>query len=268
MFQDNHFYGHAHIMARYAGFNDQIPPRIPGHLQHDWNTYCKVLPEAWRFVWNDRNRRRAGSLRQRAYVTGAPWNYLLAMEPAFGGVPEEEREGTLWFLFGNDHQRMIAEIRETEPGPVTISLDHAAYERPEIRQAYQDAGFRVITCGERGGWDYENPDRTYLYDLLAELRRHRRVASDRLCTNIFYGISVGCVPAVYGDQGGFSRIHRLWPELIGKELDLAQAQTIAAEELGRGYLAAPEELCQIFDWTSCLPFPAARGIALRALPAR
>ena len=35
MHHANHFYGHANIMASYAGLPE--PPRIWGYLQHGWN---------------------------------------------------------------------------------------------------------------------------------------------------------------------------------------------------------------------------------------
>jgi hypothetical protein len=268
MFQDNHFFGHAHILARYCGMDDARPPRIRGYLQHGWNTYCgaiphyELLPGAWRFVWGEAPRRRARSLGRRAYVVGAPFNYLASMEPA---VPQP-REGTLFFLFHGwehgrlvgDHQRLIAEIKETEPGPVTVSLFHTDYDRPELRGTYEDAGFRVVCFGERGGWNHDKPNRDFLPTLLAELRRHRRIVSNRLCTAVLYGISVGCEAAVYGDpmavadewpvMGGPERTERLWPELFGKDIDQAAAREITDYELGVRQLASPEELRHVFDW--------------------
>lgn len=272
MHHHNHYYGQAHLLARYCGLNDRFPPPIPGYLQHGWNLFDgwnpqhEFYPGAWRFVWSDGPRRRGYMLGRREYrVIGAPWNYLLAMEPELGVVPEEEREGTLWFLFhgweggkiSGQHARLVEEIKETEPGPVTMSLYYTEYQRPEIRRAYEDAGFRVISFGARG-WDYEGTHRTFLYHQLQEFRRHRRVASNRLSTAVFYGASVGCVPAVYGDPmelagedrafGGTARIARLWPELIGKEVDLAAAREVVDTELGVAALHSPEELRLLFDW--------------------
>ncbi len=165
-------------------------------------------------------------------------------------LSEEEREGTLWFLFHGweggkihgDHQRLIDEIRETEPGPVTFSLYYTEYDRPEVRQYYEDAGFRVVSFGRRG-FSYEGTDKQFLYKQLAELRKHKRVAANRLSTAIFYGVAAGCEPAVYGDPmemdgenplfGGQSRIERLWPEMLGKSIDLEAARATTDLELGR-----------------------------------
>lgn len=274
MHHHNHYYGQAHVLARYCGLDDRLPPPVPGYLQHGWNLFCgwnpvhEFYPGAWHFVWNDGNRRRGYQLGRRDYRTiGATWNYLLAMEPDLGVVPEEEREGTLWFLFHGweggaitgQHARLVEEIKDTEPGPVTMSLYYTEYDRPEVRGAYEDAGFRVICFGRRG-WNYDGTNRTFLYHQLSELRRHRRVASNRLSTAVFYGASVGCEPAVYGDPmelagenvdfGGTPRIARLWPELLGAEVDLVTAREIVHAELGTAHLHSPDELRLLFDWES------------------
>lgn len=272
MHHHNHYYGQAHILARYCGLNDRFPPPVPGYLQHGWNVldgwnpHHEFYPGAWRFVWSDGPRRRGYMLGRREYrVIGAPWNYLRAMEPELGVVPESERDGTLWFLFHGweggkitgEHARLIEEIKDTEPGPVTMSLYYTEYERPEIRRVYEDAGFRIVCFGKRG-WMYDDTHRTFLYHQLAEFRRHRRVASNRLSTAVFYGVSAGCTPAVYGDPmqmagedqafGGHARVERLWPELVGKEIDLDAARELVDIELGVAALHSPEELRLLFDW--------------------
>jgi hypothetical protein len=268
----NHFYGHAHILATYCGLDDTVPPRIHGYLQHGWNILdgfasgTPFLPGAAKFVWSDGPRRRGASLgRRHYYVLGAPWIYLLNLEPDLGRVPEDRREGTIWYPFHGwerqevlgDHQRLIDEIAEVEAGPVTVCLYWTDYRRREVRALYEEAGFRVISHGYRGYWWQETETR-FLYNQLTELRRHRRVASNRLSSAIFYGISVGCEPAVYGDPmileaedpayGGVARIKRLWPELHGADIDLKIADPIADVELGTRYLASPAELRELFGW--------------------
>lgn len=272
MHHHNHYYGQAHILARYCGLDDRFPPPIPGYLQHGWNVFDgwnpqhEFYPGAWRYTWSDAPRRRGLMLGRRDYrVIGAPWNYLLEMEPDLGSVPDAERDGTLWFLFHGweggeitgEHARLIDEIKETEPGPVTMSLYYTEYERPEVRRFYEDAGFRVICFGKRG-FAYDGTNTTFLYHQLREFRRHRRVASNRLSTAVLYGASTGCTPAVYGDPmqmggedlafGGTERVERLWPELHGKDLDLETVRPLVEEELGRPALHGPDELRQLFNW--------------------
>lgn len=264
----NHFYGHAHILARFCGLDDTHPPRIHGCLQHGWTSsdglHGTKLNPAWpNFVWSDGPRRRGPELGRRYYhAIGAPWLYLLAMEP---GSPILPREGTIWYPFHGselqevlgDHQRLIAEIKATETGPVTVCLYWSEHRNRAIRRLYEEAGFRVICHGYRG-YKWRNTETRFLYHQLTELRRHRRVASNRLSTAIFYGVSAGCEPAVYGDPmvlqaepliyGGFERIGRLWPELTGVRIDHSAAREIAAEELGTRHLATPEEIRALFGW--------------------
>lgn len=272
MHHHNHYYGQAHILARYCGLDDEFPPRIRGYLQHGWNVGCGWNPVheffdgAWRFVWSDSPRRRGHSLGRRNYhAVGAPWLYLMDLEPNLGRVPDNKRSGTLWFLFHGweggkiqgDHARLIDEIRETEPGPVTVSLYYTEYDRPEVRRFYDKAGFEVICFGRRG-WNYEGTDRRFLYKQLQALRRHKRVAANRLSTAIFFGVAAGCEPAVYGDPmqmagenplfGGTARLNRLWPEMVGKDIDVRVAREITDYELGRPWLVSPAEMRMLFDW--------------------
>lgn len=278
MHHHNHYYGLAHIMARYGGLDDEFPPRMRGYLQHGWNVGCGWNPVhefydgAWRYVWSDGPRRRGHALGRRNYhVIGSPWLYLSEMEPDLGRVPEEERSGTLWFLFhgweaagmgakihGN-HARLIDEIRETETEKVTISLYYTEYERPEVRRAYEEAGFEVICFGKRG-WNYEGTDRKFLYKQLAAFRKYKRVAANRLSTAVFFGVAAGCEPAVYGDAmelegdnplfGGQARIARLWPDMLGKDIDIEVARAITDEELGRAWMMPPAETRMLFDWNA------------------
>jgi hypothetical protein len=265
----NHWYGHAHILARYCGLSGGRPSRIWGTVQHGWNHvhgfgFQHAVVEGFpRFVWSEAVLRRgwASGLRDY-YVIGAPWAYLMAMEP---DLLAQERSGTIWYPFhgfehaalSGAHDRLIAEIRDTEPGPVTVCLYWMEYRSPEVRALYEKAGFRVICHGYRGRhWKDTEPE--FLYRQLTELRRHRRVASNRLTTAIFYGVLAGCEPAVYGDPmqlagvnpryGDLGRVARMHPELVGVAPDPAAARAVAAEELGVDRLAGPAELRTLFNW--------------------
>ncbi|MGL5928654.1 MAG: hypothetical protein ACRCY8_06945 [Dermatophilaceae bacterium] len=265
MHHHNHYYGQAHVLAQYAGLRHDWPPRIRGYLQHGWNVGCGWNPQheffdgAWRFVWSDAPMRRGYSLgRRNHHVIGAPWLYLLDLQGP-NPVPDADRAGTLWFLFHGweggriegDHRRLIDEIRETEPGPVTFSLYYTEYDRPEVRRQYLEAGFEVVSFGRRG-WNYEGTDTRFLHKQLAAMQRHRRVVANRLSTAVFYGASVGCDVAVYGDPmtmggedprfGGVARVERLWPELHGKDIDQAVAREVTSHELGSPWLLPPHEI--------------------------
>ncbi|HEY3501780.1 MAG TPA: hypothetical protein VGN37_03200 [Actinocatenispora sp.] len=268
MHRGNHYYGHSAVLARYCGLDERTPPRIHGYLQHGWNIgdglaadheFVAGTPV---FVWSERTRRRAYALgRHATYVVGAPWAYLLRMAP---GRPAA-REGTIFYPFHGyegqhvvgDHGALVAAIRRTEPGPVTICLYWQEFRSSRIRRRYERAGFRVICHGYRGGWGTD-VDPGFLDRQLAELRRHRRVASNRLSTAIFYGTLAGCEPAVYGDPmqleresgafGGQPRIRREWPELHGEQVDPAVARAVVTAELGADRLLPPGELRRMFRW--------------------
>ncbi|MBM0238395.1 hypothetical protein JNW88_16810 [Micromonospora sp. ATA32] len=278
MHHANHYYGHSHVLARWCGLDDRDPPRIHGYLQHGWNIgdglaadhgFVAGTPV---FLWSERTRRRAWSVgRRETYVVGSPWAYLLEMEPA---PAAERREGTIWYPFHGwegqhvmgDHARLIAQIKRTEPGPVTICLYWQEYQSARLRRQYERAGFRVICHGYRGGW-WENLDPEFLHRQLEEQRRHRRVASNRLCSAVLYGALAGCEPAVYGDPmqlegekpffGGQARIRRQWAELHGEQVDPVLAREIAAEELGVDQLVPPAELRRLFRWPNPFqqPYP-------------
>ncbi|WP_045739558.1 hypothetical protein [Actinoplanes rectilineatus] len=269
MHHANHYYGHSHVLARYAGFDGAGPPRIRGYLQHGWNIgdglapdheYVPGIPS---FVWSETTRRRAWSMGHRGvYVTGAPWAYLVAAAPDL----DQPREGTIWYPFHGwegqhvhgDHDRLIAEIRATEPGPVTVCLYWQEYRSVRLRRRYERAGFRVICHGYRGG-RWRDLDPGFLDRQLAEQRRHARVASNRLCSALLYGILAGCEPAVYGDPmqlrdekdlfGGRSRIRRQWPELHGASVDNRVARQIAVAELGADRLMPAAEMRELFRWS-------------------
>ena len=143
---------------------------------------------------------------------------------------------------------------------MTVCLYWHEHLNHRIRRRYERAGFRVICHGVRGRF-HQQTDTHFLVRQLAELRAHRRVASNRLSTAVFYGATVGCEPAVYGDPmtlegddttfGGLDRLRRGWPALHGEAVpDVAEAQEIAWEELGRGRLYAPAVLRELLGWTA------------------
>jgi hypothetical protein len=285
MHHANHFYGHAHIMARYAGLAEV--PRIWGYLQHGWNVIdgyavgTAFAPGFPKFVWSDAPRRRGWTMGRRHYrLVGSPWSYLLQLEgqETWARQPHP-REGTIVYPFhgweGQDivgsHDSFVAEIRATETGPVTICLYWNEYRVDAVRREYENAGFRVISHGYRG-LNWKGTDTRFLYNQLRELRSHRRVVSNRLSTAIFYGASVGCEVGVYGDPmllhaedpvfGGNRRLARLWPALHQPAAPLQEAAEIARDELGMDAVLSPVEIIQTFGWTHARRASAEPGAVL------
>ncbi len=271
MDSSNHWYGHAHILARYCGLGDVDPPPIRGVLQHGWTFvhgfgYGHQPPLGYtRFIWSDVCRRRGQAIGWREYyVIGAPFGYLLALEPPAPAAAEPE--GTIWYPFhgtadyeglSGDHARLIEEIKDTEPGPVTMCLYYVEYEDPAIRDVYEQAGFRVICHGNRGT-KWEGTTSNFLYKQLTELRRHRRVASNRLSTATFYGLALGLEAGVYGDpmelvdvKDGFNGqglLERTFPELHATQIDPDLGRALARRELGLDHLLDPTELKLVLGW--------------------
>ncbi|WP_018155321.1 hypothetical protein [Demetria terragena] len=272
MHHANHFYGHAHIMARYTGLAEV--PRIWGYLQHGWNTYdgfavgTKFAPNYPRLVWSSSVARRAWSLGLRQnIVVAAPWAYLLELEgvsTANAGI--DDREGTIVYPFHGwegqsiigDHELYLQQVREVEGDvPITMCLYWNEYRDPAVRSIYEDAGFRVISHGERG-YLWKDTDVHFLDKQLAEVRRHKRVVSNRLGSALIYGASVGCEVGIYGDPmileaervalGGREKQIRLFPELHQPFVPQDYAQALARAELGQDEMLCAEEIRDLFGW--------------------
>lgn len=271
MDSSNHWYGHAHILAEYCGLDKNAPPRINGIIQHGWTFvhgfgYGHQPPWGFtKYVWGEVNARRGQAIGWRDYLTiGAPFRYLSRLRP----VDEQaERRGTIWYPFHGTadyesvtgaHDALIRQIREVEGDePVTVCLYYVEYDQPEIRAEYENAGFRVICHGQRGAkWQGTTPD--FLDRQLAELRRHRRVVSNRLSTAIFYGLSEGLEAGVYGDpmtfvggRAGFigdGLLERNYAAMFGPRTDTATCRAIADDELGEAWLMEPNELRHALGW--------------------
>jgi hypothetical protein len=272
MHHANYYYGHAHVLARYCRLDEPVhPPRMRGYYQHGWNIGDGQAPGvpyvagSKMFVWSEQVRRRAWSLGRRdVIVTGAPFAYLAAMQPA-PAAADTAREGTLFYPFHGwegqqvhgDHHRLIAELRSVEPGPITVCLYWNEFRQRRVRATYERAGLRVICHGYRG-FRWRDHDRDFLVRQLAELRRHKRVVSNRLCSAVWYGVLAGCEAAVYGDPmtienadrvyGGEPRIRSQWPELYGYETDRTVCAELARHELGADRLVGPAELRSYLGW--------------------
>ncbi|MGJ3510074.1 hypothetical protein [Enemella sp. A6] len=259
-------------MARYAGLAEV--PRIWGYLQHGWNTYDGFAPGTAftdgfkKLVWSEACARRGWALGRRDYVVvGAAWAYLLELEKQQAWAARApKREGTIVYPFHGwekqsvigDHDSYIDEIRATEGDvPITICLYWAEYEDERTRRLYEKAGFRVITHGYRG-YMWKDTDTQFLYKQLAEVRRHKRVVSNRISSALLYGASTGAEIGIYGDPmlleserlqlGGPSKPMRLWPQIHQVAVPAADAAEWARVELGTDILLSPAEIRMVFGW--------------------
>lgn len=152
----------------------------------------------------------------------------------------------------------MREIREVEGDvPITVSLYINEYRDARIRRTYEELGARVITHGERGYmWKGGNDD--FLRGQLAEIRRHRRVVSNRASSALFYAASAGAQIGIYGDPmeimndhavlGGAEKPRRLLPELYQPFVPMEVGREIAALELGQRELLSPAQVREAFGW--------------------
>ncbi|XVX19328.1 hypothetical protein ACQP1U_13540 [Actinomycetota bacterium] len=274
MHHGNHFYGHAHIMARYVGMDH--PARIWGYLQHGWNMHDgfavgTVFAGGYpKLVWSQACARRGRSHGVRPYaVVGSPWLYLLRLEgQSDWEASQPTREGTIVYPFHGwegqqivgDHGRFIEELRATEGDvPITVCLHWNEYTNRKVRRIYEQAGLRVITHGQRG-YLWKDTDTDFLLKQLTEIRAHRRVVSNRLSSAVLYGAAAGAEVGVYGDPmiiqedravlGGALKPQRLFPEMHQTQVPTEVARAVADQELGTAYLMCPEEICDVFGWES------------------
>lgn len=284
MHHANHFYGHAHIMARYVGLEE--PLRIWGYLQHGWNMHdgfavgTVFAPAYPKLVWSQACARRGWAAGLRDYrLVAAPWLYLLRMEEqekwlTQPGNRPDERQGTIVYPFhgwegqqvvGN-HAAYINEIKATEGDvPITVCLHWNEFDNPKVRREYEDAGVRVITHGERG-YLWKDTDVAFLYRQLDEMRRHKRVVSNRMSSAILYASAAGIEAGIYGDPmalesdhailGGVGKPRRMWPDMHQVSIPKDYARSVAAEELGALDVLHPEEVIEAFGWTEAMgPVP-------------
>ncbi|MFW5469386.1 hypothetical protein ACOCJ4_05000 [Knoellia sp. CPCC 206435] len=280
MHHANHFYGHAHIMARYVGLEE--PLRIWGYLQHGWNMHdgfavgTVFAPAYPKLVWSQACVRRGRAAGLRDYrVVGSPWLYLLDLEAqdewlARPGNQPEQRTGTIVYPFhgwegqqvvGN-HAAYIDEIKRTEGDvPITVCLHWNEFDNPKVRREYEDAGVRVITHGQRG-YLWKDTDVAFLYRQLDEMRRHKRVVSNRMSSAVLYAAAAGIEAGVYGDPmalesdhailGGVGKPRRMWPDMHQVSIPADLARAVADEELGADEILHPEEVIEAFGWTGSM----------------
>ncbi|MGL5818399.1 MAG: hypothetical protein ACRCYR_12605 [Phycicoccus sp.] len=275
MHHANHFYGHADVLARWVGLPEA--PRIRGYLQHGWTLHdgfavgTAFAPGYPKFVWADAVLRRArlAGLGE-VHVVGAPFAYLTELHrravAAGERTPPARRSGTIVYPFHGwegqtvrgSHAAYARLVRDTDEGPWTACLYFTDHANPEIRAAYEDNGFRVITHGSRG-YMHRGHDTAFLDRQLAELLTHRRVVSNRMGSALLYGAAVGAGIGVYGDPmvldndhavlGGMAKQLRLHPELHRTVVDDEVAASAARTELGTDRLLDPAELADLVGWS-------------------
>lgn len=281
MKEDNHYYGHAQVLARYVGL-DAAPP-IWGIVQHGWNP-ATGFPARYplggrvrKFVWNDSNRAMAISSGGRSiHAIGAPFVYAVAdltrvkvSGPTRSTIayPYHSAPGRPVDAHAGRWARLL---QAREDGDVTVCLYWMDFEQASVRRSYEELGFRVICHGRRD-------DCTFLSNQLTELLQHRRVVSNRVATAMFYGAYLGLDVEVYGKVPGAdgedealafeAEQRRRWPELVDGGLSGSASVALGSVELGAEYRRDPSELMELLGWSRLrrsLGGPAVRALRVRA----
>lgn len=259
----NDFYGHRRLLSDYV-FGESRNLVIWGYVQHGWNLIKGISPEQpvrlnmRQYLWSAENLRLAREAGERNVVPiGAPFLYLASQR-----TPVTPKPGsTLVYPFhawegdrtAGSHQGLIAELASELGTDVTVCLYWLEFENPEIRQAYEAAGFRVISHGHRDG----DPD--FLHRQIAELERHETVVANRVATALWYGGYLGRAIRVVGEGFGvgsreegiaFERLARQrWPELFADGLVGEAAIKVAGRELGSEFIMDREQLADSLGWS-------------------
>ena len=270
----NTFFGHLHVLARYVGEPDRM---ALAYLQHGWEESDPMADQPHlsfvpKLMWNERNVEGARAAGLSNFVlVGAEYLYLEGGRvpgPVTATVDRDvivypyhswdydtshpaDRDPKRDERYADGHTRYAAMLAERETGTVTVALYWRDHCEDAARVPYEEAGFRVITHGNRF-------DRDFLLNQRGEQLGHRRVVTNRLGTAAWYAAHAGCALEVYGPFAGaspdearyFERRQRArWPALFDDGgVDVETARALADDELGARWKREPEELAEILGW--------------------
>jgi hypothetical protein len=270
----NHYYGHSAVFARYCGAKRLR--HVSGLIQHGWTVSSPVTAQFGDFAgWGPSRRRLSWTSTSRAWspedpgnffedgtnmltAVGAPYLYLLDAARENGSVPARgdralvlPLHGTALLKVDGDHGAYARIVREVD-GPATVCLHNDDLHDEEILSAWQSAGHRVVSAGDRR-------DPLFIGRILWMMSEARRVVSNRLSTSIMYAAASGADVAIYGpdfrlghnaaaDPGLVMR--DFWPEFYDEATPQDVLSKLAEAELGRGDMRRPEELSALLGWDS------------------
>jgi hypothetical protein len=264
MMPDNDYYGHRTAMARYCGLK-QLSPAVFGSIRHGWQPDLGIIGDrrikaAPIFVWNEREQREAADRSiPNVLAIGAPFLYGLAtMSAATDDIPLGV--GTIVFPVHSDGSgrltqdcdALIRAVEANEVGPFTVSIFYQDIVRPEFVAPFERAGWRIVSFGTRA-------EPMFLPRLILELRAHRTVVSNVVCSALWYGAHLGRrvrvlgpvpeIVAFAGQEVPLDHSSR-WPQLYANGVEGADAIALAAPEVGSSSLRPPDELAELLGWRS------------------
>lgn len=287
-FEDNDYYGHSLIAARYCGF--KVPPKpIDGLWVHGW--IDPLMPDVTAangvkdedkkslklFVWNRRELAKARAAGfEKVTAIGSPFVYLT--EPDFAErtrnllVMPTHTIPTIEARYKTDD--MIDYLNQIRScfNSVTVCLYYADY--PSLAPIFARAGYKVVCAGDV-------KDSKFLYKLYVFLRQSEFFLSNNVMTGVWYALYAGCkvflqpINVMEIGQDGLKdnwykvnpivvdptiKIHRgeslraFFPHLIRDHTNPIKDVNLGARELGYAFKRRPEELKLLFGWNKSALF--------------
>lgn len=257
----NHYYGHGHVMAAFAGLSR--PRHIRGLVQHGWSPESPMTAHFGDFARMDPDRYLVFSHssriwldcpedRDRTRAIGAPWVYLTKMvgevRAADGGAPLVfPHHGTRLIRLDADHEAYATAVAD-EYGPAVVCLHADDLSDPAIVRAWQSRGHSTVYAGDRR-------DPRFLLRIAGLVSEASVVVSNRISTPLFYAASWGVPVRVEGPRfhqasGSVASdaLEARWPELVDPSSGLEDVRRIARAELGFEAALPPEGLRAALGW--------------------
>lgn len=264
----NHFYGHAALLARYSG--QPRPRHLGGLLQHGWTALSPLAVNFGDFpdvgargdrrrllVWSHASRAWDPEVQDRPSVPiGAPWLYLLQMLPAAVPAAEGDRKPLLVPLHGTHVARLDGDLSAMARyyldaiGPASVCLHVEDLSHPDVVAAWAVGGNEIVSAGSRF-------DPLFLPRLLTGMRSATRVVSNRLQTALWYAVAAGVPASVFGptpmirgeEAAAIARLRDVWPQIHGEDVRLEAVRDVAAAELGADSVRPPHEIAALCGWS-------------------
>lgn len=263
----NHYYGHAALLASAAG--QQRVRHLPGLLQHGWTLTSPVsamfgdfpkvgLPGSRRklLVWSHRSRSwDPAADRHETTPIGAPFLYLLRLAPDGTDEPAKRPliapQHATFLKRATSSTMSLPDYYRDRYGPSTVCLHVNDLVDVEAVSAWRAAGHDVVSAGDRF-------DPLFLARQLGGLRAASELITNRLSTVVFYALAAGVPIRIDGEQTllegesdtVLDGITQRWPELHDPTTPLEQARAIALDELGADHVLPPADLAETLGFHS------------------
>lgn len=201
----NAFYGHDHVLRRYAGITGAEPLRVAiehGIVFNDFMWHVDLMTRMPMFLCA--NQRRATMFESRTRKRGIAVGPMILYAAA--AVVERPRESTL-VAFPAHSTHHMSSVFDAEEFADTLERDGAAYQRVVVcmywkdylagrARTYEQRGFTITTAGHMY-------DPGFLDRLVEILRGASAVVSNEVGTHLLYSVLLGRPVWLRRQQVGF-----------------------------------------------------------------